>query len=41
MKTGLTILLIIHGIIHLFGFSKAFGIAEFDAISQPVSKRPD
>jgi len=31
-------LIVIHGIIHLFGFLKAFGISEFDAISQPISK---
>jgi len=38
MRTALTILIGIHGIIHLFGFFKAFGISEFNAISQPISK---
>ncbi len=38
MRTVLIILIGIHGIIHLFGFFKAFGIFEFNAISQPVSK---
>jgi len=38
MRIILIILIIIHGIIHLFGFFKAFGISEFNAISQPISK---
>jgi hypothetical protein len=38
MRIALTIFIGIHGIIHLFGFLKAFGIAEFNAISQPISK---
>lgn len=38
MRIALTILIGIHGIIHLFGFLKAFGISEFNAISQPISK---
>ncbi|GAB4160673.1 MAG: hypothetical protein Tsb0033_16980 [Winogradskyella sp.] len=38
MRTALIILIGIHGIIHLFGFLKAFGISEFNAISQPISK---
>jgi len=38
MRIVLSILMGIHGIIHLFGFLKAFGISDFDAISQPVSK---
>jgi len=38
MKIALIILIAIHGIIHLFGFFKAFGISEFNAISQPISK---
>ncbi|MCJ8163276.1 hypothetical protein MKJ04_00370 [Pontibacter sp. E15-1] len=28
----------LHGIIHLFGFLKAFGLSEFNAISEPISK---
>lgn len=27
-----------HGVIHLLGFFKAFGVSEFNAISQPISK---
>ncbi|SFR55250.1 hypothetical protein SAMN04490243_2870 [Robiginitalea myxolifaciens] len=38
MRIALIILIGIHAIIHLFGFFKAFGIAEFNAISQPISK---
>jgi len=38
MRITLIILIGIHGIIHLFGFFKAFGISEFNAISQPISK---
>ena len=38
MRIVLIILIGIHGIIHLFGFFKAFGISEFNAISQPISK---
>lgn len=38
MRIALPILIGIHGIIHLFGFLKAFGISEFNAISQPISK---
>lgn len=38
MRIALIILIGIHGIIHLFGFLKAFGISEFNAISKPISK---
>ncbi len=38
MRIALIILIGIHGIIHLFGFLKAFGISDFNAISQPISK---
>ena len=38
MRITLIILIGIHGIIHLFGFFKAFGMSEFNAISQPISK---
>ena len=38
MRIALIILIGIHGIIHLFGFLKAFGISEFNAITQPISK---
>ena len=38
MRIALNVLIVIHGIIHLFGFLKAFGISEFNAISQPISK---
>jgi len=38
MRIALIILIGIHGVIHLFGFLKAFKISEFNSISQPVSK---
>ena len=38
MRIALILLIGIHGIIHLFGFLKAFGISDFNAISQPISK---
>lgn len=38
MKIGLTILTAIHGIIHLFGFLKAFGVVEFNSITHPISR---
>lgn len=38
MRIALTILIGIHGIIHLFGFLKAYNIAEFNAITQPIPK---
>jgi len=37
MRIALLILMSLHGIIHLFGFLKAFKISEFSGISQPVS----
>ncbi len=38
MRTALIILIGIHGVIHLFGFLKSFGISDFNAIAQPISK---
>jgi hypothetical protein len=38
MRIVLTILIAIHGVIHLFGFLKAFGISDFNAISHPITK---
>lgn len=38
MRIALIILIGIHGVIHLFGFLKAFDISEFNAISQPISR---
>ncbi len=38
MRIALIIAIGIHGIIHFFGFLKAFGVSEFNAISQPISK---
>ena len=38
MRIALIILIGIHGFIHVFGFFKAFGVPEFNAISKPISK---
>lgn len=38
MRIVLTLLIGIHGTIHLFGFLKAYEISQFDAISQSISK---
>lgn len=38
MKYLLIVLLLIHGLIHLMGFAKAFQLAELKAFTQPVSK---
>lgn len=38
MRIALIIIIGIHGLIHLFGFLKAFGFAEFDQLSQAISK---
>ena len=38
MRIALLLLLGLHGTIHLFGFLKAFHMAEFNALSQPISK---
>ena len=37
MMTGLAVLLVVHGLIHLLGFAKAFGLADLDALRQPIS----
>lgn len=38
MRIAFIILLALHGGIHLFGFLKAFGIVEFKAIGQPITR---
>jgi hypothetical protein len=38
MRSALLILIGIHGIIHLFGFIKAFDLSEFNTITQFISK---
>ncbi|OWW23244.1 hypothetical protein B4Q04_21775 [Zobellia sp. OII3] len=38
MRIVFVLLLILHGLIHLFGFLKAFGLSEFNAIQQPISR---
>ncbi len=38
MKFAFIAFVFLHGMIHLFGFAKAFGLAEFDRIHQNISK---
>ena len=38
MRIAICIIIGIHGFIHVFGFLKAFGIAEFNSLTQPISK---
>jgi hypothetical protein len=38
MRIALLIILAIHAIIHLFGFLKAFELAQFEALKEPVSR---
>lgn len=38
MRIALLILVFIHGIIHLFGFMKAFGLSEMQQLTQAISK---
>jgi hypothetical protein len=37
MLTGFAALLVVHGLIHLLGFAKGFGLAELPQLRQPVS----
>ncbi|MEQ8702783.1 MAG: hypothetical protein RIC19_02630 [Phaeodactylibacter sp.] len=38
MRILLVFLLLVHGLIHLFGFLKAFNIYQFEQLTQPISK---
>jgi hypothetical protein len=38
MRIVFMVIIGVHALIHFFGFFKAFGIVQFDAISRPVSK---
>ena len=38
MRWLLVALLAVHGLIHLMGFAKAFGLAELEALTRPVSR---
>lgn len=38
MKTVLFLLLLVHGLIHLMGVAKGFGLAEMTALSHPISR---
>jgi hypothetical protein len=38
MRTTLTVLLALHGLLHLLGFAKAFGLARLPQLEQPISR---
>lgn len=38
MRTGLTLLLVVHGLIHLMGVAKGFGLAELPQLTTPISR---
>ena len=38
MRTVFIVIIVIHGVIHLFGFLKAFDLSELNAISQPITR---
>lgn len=38
LKPVLALVIILHGLIHLLGFVKAFKLAEIEQLSQPISK---
>ncbi|WP_088341911.1 DUF6920 family protein [Robiginitalea sediminis] len=38
MRFAFTLLVALHGLIHLMGFAKAFGLAELEGLGQPVSR---
>jgi hypothetical protein len=39
MKILLTVVLVVHGAIHLMGFAKAYGLATLAQLSRPISRR--
>lgn len=38
MKTAFTLFIVIHGLIHLLGFLKAFDLAEVEELKMPINK---
>jgi len=38
MRWVVVVVLLLHGLIHLFGFVKAFGLAEMNQLSQPIGR---
>jgi len=38
MRVALTVLLVVHGLIHLMGFAKAFGYAELPQLTAPIAR---
>lgn len=38
LKISFAIIMLIHGLIHLMGFAKAFNLADIEALTLPISK---
>jgi hypothetical protein len=38
MRAALAVVLVLHGLIHLMGFAKAFGLAKLPQLTQPISR---
>ncbi|MEL7833473.1 hypothetical protein [Fodinibius sp. Rm-B-1B1-1] len=38
LKISISIIILMHGLIHLMGFVKAFNLAEIEALTLPISK---
>jgi hypothetical protein len=41
MKIAFAIFVLIHGLIHILGFAKAFHLAEVSQLTQPISRAAD
>lgn len=38
VRIAFAVIVVIHGLIHLMGFAKAFGLAALPALTQPISR---
>lgn len=38
LKISFAVIILIHGLIHLMGFAKAFNLADIEALALPISK---
>ncbi len=38
MRLALAVVVAVHGVIHVMGFAKAFGLAELPQLTQPISR---
>jgi hypothetical protein len=37
MKTAIIVIILLHGLIHLMGFVKSFGLADISELTLPIS----